>query len=445
MGYQAGDGEESAHCRGAQLRHVERERMTPTDQPSGQSWITAFARSDAIRRAGLYEAYEDAEALGDKAACDRIAALVGHPYDPPLIAADARKSSFSFASVGEQLAAGLKPIQWLVRNYIEADSLALMFGDPACGKSFAAIDLACCIATGTPWHGNKTNPGPVFYIAGEGQNGLMRRFAAWSQHNDTPLAGVPLFVGHRPAQLVNAAAAAEVANAVEELQAGAGMAPAMIVIDTLARNFGGDENSQEDMGAFIANLDAFLRKSGDWNATVLIVHHSGHADKSRSRGSSALKGAVDAEYSLTKGEDGIVRMDATKMKDAEQPAPVAFKLESVVLDGLVDDEGEPVTSAVLWSVAHAPPVKSGKAARGKNQTLALSILAEMIKEQRARLVSTGHNADSARVSIDAWRERLAAKGINKQRFYDLRNTLKDAGLIAIEFGGYVSMADESPL
>jgi AAA domain len=320
-----------------------------------------------------------------------------------------------------------------------------MFGDPSCGKSFAAIDLACCIATGTPWHGNKTNPGPVFYIAGEGQNGLMRRFAAWSQHNQIPLVDAPLFVGQRPSQLVNAAAAADVANAVEEMQAETGRAPAMIVIDTLARNFGGDENSTEDMGAFVANLDIFLRKSGEWSAAVLVVHHCGKADKTQGRGNSALRGAIDAEYSLAKDESGVVRMEATKMKDAEQPAPVAFTLQSVVLEGLTDDEGEPVTSAVLWSVAHVPPAKAGKAARGKNQTLALSILAEMVEEQRARLAGTGHNPDGARVALDAWRERLAAKGINKQRFYDLRNALKDAGLIAIEFGGYVSLSDEYPL
>lgn len=405
----------------------------------------AFARSAAIREAGLYDAFEDAAATENWEACDLIAARVGHPYDPPRAVSEAKHGGFVFACVGEQLAAGLKPIQWLVRNYVEADSLALMFGDPGCGKSFAAIDLACCIATGTPWHGHKTTPGAVFYIAGEGQNGLMRRFAAWSQHNAIPLEGAPLFVGHRPAQLVNAVAAAEVANAVEEMQADANCAPALIVVDTLARNFGGDENSQEDMGAFIANLDAFLRKSGEWNATVLVVHHSGHADKSRSRGSSALKGAVDAEYSLTKDESGVVRMEATKMKDAEQPAPVAFKLEPIVLDGLEDDEGEPVTSAVLWSVAHAAPAKVGKTAGGKNQKLALLALADLVAEQRARLERTGHNPDGARVKLDAWRDRLRDSGIGKQRFYELRNSLKDSGRIEIEFGDYVRLVEDSPL
>jgi AAA domain len=402
----------------------------------------AMERSRAIRDGGYYEAFEAADARGDLATCDRIAAEVGCPYVPPLAASEGQRGGFTFTAVGDSLRAGLKPIQWLVRNYVEADSLALMFGDPGCGKSFAAIDLACCIATGTPWHANRTNPGAVFYIAGEGQNGLMRRFAAWSQHNDIPLSGVPLFVGHRPAQLVNAGAAAEVANAVEEMQAASGHKPALIVVDTLARNFGGDENSQEDMGAFIANLDNFLRKSGEWDATVLVVHHSGHADKARGRGSSALKGAVDAEYSLTKDESGVVRMEATKMKDAEQPAPVAFRLDPITIEGLLDDEGQPVTSAVLSSVAHVPPARNGKVGRGRNQTIALSVLADLVDEHRVRLAESGNSPDGARVTLDQWRDRLASKGIDRKRFYDLRNTLKAAGQIVVEFGDYVRLADE---
>lgn len=401
-------------------------------------------RGMALSRAGLRDEYDAALAAGDHDTCAKLSEKAGVPFDA-LEAGKAKPSGFVFASVGESLRAGLKPVQWLVRNYVEADSLALMFGDPGCGKSFAAIDLACCVATGTPWHTNKTNPGAVFYIAGEGQNGLMRRFAAWSQHNDIPLTGAPLFIGHRPAQLCNAGAAAEVANAVDDIRAACGKDPALIVVDTLARNFGGDENNQEDMGAFIANIDAFLRKSGEWNATVLIVHHSGHADKSRGRGSSALKGAVDAEYSLTKDEAGVVRIEATKMKEAEHPQPLAFTMERVTLDGVEDDEGEPVTSVALLSVAHVPPAKGGKSGRGKNQTLALSVLAEMIKEQRERLTSTGYSPSGARVTLDAWRDRLAAKGINKQRFYDLRNALRDAGLISTDFGGYVCLDDGLPL
>ena len=47
----------------------------------------------------------------------------------------------------------------------------------------------------------------------------------------------------------------------------------LIVLDTLARGFGGsDENAAHDMGAFIQGCDILKVKT---DATILLVHHSG--------------------------------------------------------------------------------------------------------------------------------------------------------------------------
>ena len=403
--------------------------------------LEAWRRRNAIVDKGYFNAHEAAEAADDCEAMDRIAELAGYPYDPPL--ASRRKSTGFFTSVGESLREGLKPIQWLVRKYIEADTLALFFGDPASGKSFAAIDIACCVATGTPWHSNKTNPGAVSYIAGEGKNGLHRRFKAWSEHNNVSLFDVPLFTSHRPALLCTAAAAAEVANEVAAMREECGHTPSLIVVDTLARNFGGDENNAVDMGAFVTNLDKFLRKSDEWSATVLVVHHCGKADKTGSRGSSALKGAIDAEYSITKDESGIVRIEPTKMKDAEHPPAMAFKMKVLELEGMLDDEGEPVTSVALSSVAHVPPAKNGRAGRGKNQTLALSMLRDLVSENRKRVADGGRDPEHARVTLDEWRARMGNGGMNRFQARDVIDGLRDRGVIALEVGGFVRLVSES--
>lgn len=155
---------------------------------------------------------------------------------------------------------------------------------------------------------------------------------------------------------------------------------------------------------------------------------------------------MDAEYSLTKDDAGVVRVEATKMKDAEQPPPIAFTMEPVTLDGVFDEDGAPVNSVALSGVSYVPPAKGGKVGRGKNQTLALSVLATLIDERRERLSASGHNPNGARVKLEEWRDRLAAKGIDRKRFFELRNKLKDAGLIVIELGDYVRTGeDESPI
>jgi hypothetical protein len=221
--------------------------------------------------------------------------------------------------------------EYIIGELIETDTLGLMFGDPGCGKSFLAVDIALSVATGTPFHGRDTKQGAVFFIAGEGHNGLARRFAAWGQARGVSLAGVPLFKSERAAQFLDGESAKAVADAVEGLAAQHGL-PALIIIDTLARNFGaGDENNTKDMSEFVVAIDDL--KARFPGCSVLIVHHSGHAAKERARGAMALKGALDCEFRVEK--DGHeIRLINTKMKDAEPPQDVYFSFKAVDLDGI---------------------------------------------------------------------------------------------------------------
>lgn len=255
----------------------------------------------------------------------------------------------------------MKPIQWLIQNLVELNSLALLFGDPGCGKSFLAIDMALCVATGDAFHGRGVKPGPVIYIAGEGHNGLKRRMMAWSICNKIDHDNAPLFVSMAPAAFTDAEIVQQVKDAIELISAEHGP-PVLIIIDTLARNFGpGDENSTQDMSRFIQAADALRTIS---QATILIVHHSGHSDKGRARGAMALKGALDSEYRLDKDQAGIVRMNTTKMKDAKYPDPLAFQIKSVPLKSFNSDR-ETEFSAILESTNYSPPPQKGKAGRGK--------------------------------------------------------------------------------
>jgi len=249
---------------------------------------------------------------------------------------------FPFLDVS-QLVSDIRPINWLVRDYLELDSIALVYGAPGGGKSFMTVDLAASVAMGQPWMGHKVNQGRVFYIAGEGHNGLARRFRAWEVAREHSLAPGQLFKSAGAMQVLDEELVIEVANQIAQTCADA--PPAMVVIDTLARNFGaGDENSTEDMSRFITHVDRHLRQR--FNCCVLIVHHSGH-NMERARGSSALKAAVDAEYEISKDDAGNVKLRTTKMKDAELPPELLLKLKGVELPGLTDEDGEPVTSAVL--------------------------------------------------------------------------------------------------
>ncbi len=262
-----------------------------------------------------------------------------------------------------------KPPEWLVRDYLEADTLAVAFGDPASGKSFMGIGMGCCIATGVDFYGLPVKQGPVIYIAGEGRNGIARRLKAWEIRNGLDISTAPFFISTGPAALCDPGSTTQVLTAVD--QVGKDNPLKLVVIDTLARNFGpGDENSAKDMSAAIQAMDAIRVKH---RCTVLIVHHTGHGDKTRERGSIALRGGLDASYQLDKDESGIVRLTPRKMKEAELPEPMAFKIRTVEL-GFQDDDGRDVTSAVLDRVDYEPPPNPTKSGRGKWQRVARSSL-----------------------------------------------------------------------
>jgi KaiC/GvpD/RAD55 family RecA-like ATPase len=257
-------------------------------------------------------------------------------------AAKVKSGKFGFLHVSEIINA-IRPSAWLIKKYLEQHSMALIFGAPASGKSFIAIDMACSIATGTEYHGHKVTQGAVFYIAGEGTNNIRKRLKAWEVSKGISLSQYPLYVSSSPAQFYDETAAHEVEQAIETLSHDTGVKPALIVIDTLARNIGaGDENQTKDMNIFVSHVDAVKDK---WQATALIVHHTGLQEQQRARGSSVLKAALDHEYHVVK-ESNNVRLTCTKMKDAKEPEPIQFEMIELKT-GIIDEDGEEETSCIL--------------------------------------------------------------------------------------------------
>lgn len=219
--------------------------------------------------------------------------------------------------------------EWLIDGVLEQNTACTLFGASGSGKSFVAMDWACSVATGNDWHGREVEPGAVFYIVGEGQNGFKRRLSAWERKNETSLDKAPLYLWTTPVPLSDGDSAKRLSEKIAML-ASASEPPRLIVIDTLARNFGsGDENSNTDVNRLIAKLDEHLRIP--FNASVVIVHHSGNSDKDRARGASSLKGAMDHEYRVEGRGDHRV-LQCTKMKDGPEDFEFHFKIEGVSVD-----------------------------------------------------------------------------------------------------------------
>lgn len=222
----------------------------------------------------------------------------------------------------------MPPLAFQIESILPITSFAVMFGEPSCGKSFVALDMAFCIAAGIEFHAHSVKPGRVVYVAAEGVQGLSKRVPAWfAAHSDLDMNAVLKNVSFvaEAIQFSDAHAVDSLLSAIETLPQN----PALIVIDTLARcTVGKDENSSRDMGEFIASCD---RLKAATNAAVLVLHHTSAAGE-RERGSTSLRGAADAMFRVdaVKKNETIerIKFKCSKAKDSAPFSTMSFKLES---------------------------------------------------------------------------------------------------------------------
>jgi RecA/RadA recombinase len=268
-----------------------------------------------------------------------------------------------------------RPPQWLVEGLFEQDAMAVIYGPPAGGKSFIALNMAFSVASGVPFLGREVKQGAVFYIAGEGHNGLAQRRTAWEIANGVSLAGMPLFLTKRSIDMT--ADAESLVPIIEQLAIDTDSAPVLVVIDTLAKNFGSrDENQSQPMSDFVRAAESIKHA---FNCTIVIVHHTGKDIEKGARGSSALKAAIDQEYSVSapKGAaKGQIVLFNHKMKDAPQPDSMTLQLKEVFID-------EEMTSSCVVEQLNCSKTK--RPVQGKNQLLVIETLRAHEKEQQNTL------------------------------------------------------------
>ena len=166
-----------------------------------------------------------------------------------------------------------------------------------------------------------------------------------------------VYICRKPLVLSDERQIAVLRASIETLQA----PPSLIVIDTLTQTFDGDESASSDVSAYLRLVNAELREP--FGATVIIVHHTGHNDGKRPRGSSAIMANLDFVIGAFRpSEDAMqVKLTVTKMKDGERLNDLHFALTQEHLG--FDDDGDAITSLVATHEA-APPAVVGRVSDG---------------------------------------------------------------------------------
>jgi hypothetical protein len=213
------------------------------------------------------------------------------------------------------------PIEYVVEKLIAESSVNVWFGQWGAKKTWAAIDLAVCVASGKQWLGMATEPCNVLIIDEEsGDTRLANRIRDTMRGELGQLANesVPIkSVSLAQFNLLKRPDDADLlARLVLELDA------KLIIIDALADvMLGGDENAVKDTQPVFANLRFIAELTG---AAFIVIHHANKLGGYR--GSSAIAGAIDTLLSVeSKQDNSLITFKTEKMRDGE---PLNFACEA---------------------------------------------------------------------------------------------------------------------
>ena len=202
------------------------------------------------------------------------------------------------------------PMEWTVAGLFQPASLGMIVGKFGIGKTYAALDMAVCVARGEEWMGKQTTQCPVLVIDEEsGERRLSDRMGmALRGHEagpDTPLFAFS-FAGFN---LLTPEGVVEIESAIQYIDA------KLVIIDALADIIpGADENSVQEVMPALKILREIGEKTG---ACIILLHHVGKSGEYR--GSTAIAAKVDVMLKLERKKDShTLRFTFAKARDVEE-------------------------------------------------------------------------------------------------------------------------------
>jgi hypothetical protein len=227
-------------------------------------------------------------------------------------------ASFRFIPA-TQLNSFPKP-QWLIEGQIPARGTIVVFGPSDSYKSFYMLALALKVS----------QQGEVIFVYPEGVFDVGERLEAlldWTGLNGSRLILCPDAVeGSNPTS---------VSRFIENVKQRYSKVK-MVVLDTLAANFGeGDESTARDMGRYNRGIN---RIEQTFKCPVVSVHHSGRDGKDE-RGSSSLKGNADVMIRISRIDAGM-KVQCTKMRPARKFPDEKWKLIPHLNSCVLEKQGE---------------------------------------------------------------------------------------------------------
>ena len=302
------------------------------------------------------------------------------------------------ASVGDLLSTSPPQRQYLVRDCLPLNIVAVQAAAGGTGKSFGVLQLAVSVATGTSWFGlDMGEPGSTLIISAEDdRHEIHRRLTTivnsyWpagledsSRRSALEAIGARMFVVDRVGEdnrltayadreLIRTRMAERIITTAEAMPE----PPRLIVLDPLSRFDGGKPNEADDGTRLIECAEAIRVATG---ATVLLPHH---VNKASIRDADAGQEAIRGTTGIVDGARWVSLMATLRRDDARK----------------YDIDPDDAARYVMFKVVkgnYGPPLDAIWLQRGQGGVLAPTTLRESRKERQEQKQDERH-----RLIVDA--------------------------------------------
>lgn len=178
--------------------------------------------------------------------------------------------------------------RWLVPDLIPAGNVTILSGDGATGKSLLGLQLAVAVATGGEWIGTAPEPGKALFVSAEDEiEEIHRRLARIEPDLSTledlsiiPMAGKDAVLA-APEGRDGLLHATPIFTALRTLVAA--HRPSLLVLDTLADLFGGDEIKKVHARQFVGLLRGMCL---EFETTIVLLAHPSQQGMQSGEGTS---------------------------------------------------------------------------------------------------------------------------------------------------------------
>jgi archaellum biogenesis ATPase FlaH len=186
--------------------------------------------------------------------------------------------------------------QFLIDNVLVEGTITLLGGYAGKGKTLLALSLMLSVLDGFPWLGryNVNRTGSVLLINEESPSSVLKTYTTKIPEN------APFYALHfEEVRIDRVQDQAALAKIIQVLN------PVLVVIDSLIRVHGHEEDSAGEM----ARVIGYLRKFTNDGATILLLHHHNKGNgplETRARGSSDIPAGVDLELALYEKKEQLI-------------------------------------------------------------------------------------------------------------------------------------------